>query len=165
MSKRVAAMTPAEQEKARAYNRAWLAANPEKMRGLKRAWRAANTGAVQSYNAAWRAANPGYLRAWRAANPDKAYAGRHRVRQLRCLYGLTPEQFDSMSTAQGDACAVCGAPFADMKKRPHVDHCHKTGKVRALLCHRCNTAIGLARDCPDILRGLAAYLEHHRGEE
>lgn len=65
------------------------------------------------------------------------YAAWGRRRHLQ-QYGLTPEKFDEMREAQGGCCAFCGEP----KKRLVVDHCHKTGNVRGLLCVRCNVALG-----------------------
>lgn len=53
---------------------------------------------------------------------------------LATRYRLTPDQVEEMSKAQGHRCAICSKPF---KKRV-VDHCHKTKKVRGLLCHGCN---------------------------
>ncbi len=149
MTKRIADMTPAEREKRRAQARARYAANPEKMRAAQRAQYAADP-VKQS----------GWTRAWQAAHPDQVRATQ-RKRHLRRWYGLTPGQYDRMFAEQSGACAVCLSPFAGQKKRPHVDHCHRTGKVRALLCSNCNTALGYARDRPDILRTLADYIEHH----
>jgi hypothetical protein len=54
------------------------------------------------------------------------------------------------------SCAICCEPF---ERTPHVDHCHKTGSFRGLLCTRCNTAIGLLRDSPDLARAAARYLD------
>lgn len=62
-----------------------------------------------------------------------------------------------MLAAQEFKCAIClveGKPF-------HVDHNHKNGKIRALLCSNCNTALGLLHDAPETLRAAALYLEKH----
>jgi hypothetical protein len=54
-------------------------------------------------------------------------------------YGITPEQLAKMVAAQGGCCAICGNPFATT---PHVDHCHRTGRNRGLLCFTCNIRLG-----------------------
>jgi hypothetical protein len=58
-------------------------------------------------------------------------------------------------------CAICGCPEAGRinTRRLFVDHCHKTQKVRGLLCYRCNTLLGLASDDPNRLRRAVEYLE------
>ncbi len=61
-------------------------------------------------------------------------------------YGLSPDAYDAMLVEQGGRCACCGEPFSgptkDGKRSVCVDHCHKTGRVRGLLCSGCNVAIG-----------------------
>lgn len=75
-------------------------------------------------------------------------------------YGLTPEQWDQMVKEQDGRCAIPSCRrLPQPEKTLHIDHSHKTGAVRRLLCHRCNTAIGLLSDDPAILRDLADYLE------
>lgn len=66
-----------------------------------------------------------------------------------------------MVTAQGGVCAICEQP--EPKKRLAVDHDHTTGAVRALLCSKCNVALGLMSDDPARLRVAAHYLETHHG--
>lgn len=80
--------------------------------------------------------------------------------QLQRLYGITPEQYNEMVKAQGGVCAVCKR--SGHTKRPlHVDHCHDTGKVRALLCSSCNTALGLLGEDLERIKTLAVYLGEH----
>ena len=85
-----------------------------------------------------------------------------RSDQLRYKYGLTVEQFDSLLASQAGVCAACGEPetarYRTEVRRLSVDHDHKTGAVRGLLCHSCNVALGLLGE--DIVRitALAAYL-------
>ena len=57
---------------------------------------------------------------------------------LETRYGLTPSDVQAMLEKQGGACAICVLPLT----KHHIDHCHTTGKVRGLLCHRCNTRLG-----------------------
>ena len=73
-------------------------------------------------------------------------------------YGLLPGIFDIMWEAQGGMCACCGDRLS-AGRGTHVDHDHKTGVVRGLLCRRCNHMIGGARDNPDILTAGAQYLK------
>lgn len=94
-------------------------------------------------------------------DPQRA-ATKERRKGLSKNYGITPEEFDTMLAAQNDRCAGCGRTAEEAGgrwPRLHVDHCHRTGRVRGLLCHGCNVAIGHARDNPQTLRNLAAYLE------
>ena len=66
-------------------------------------------------------------------------------------------RYEDMLSDQGGVCFVCG----DAPPRLTIDHCHATGKIRALLCNGCNAAIGLAKEDPDRLRALAVYVEAH----
>lgn len=82
-----------------------------------------------------------------------------RDRQLRSVYGITIDQWDEMFTQQGNRCATCRTPSTTHKNGFVVDHCHRTNKVRGILCQPCNVALGNVRDNPDTLRALASYLE------
>ena len=82
--------------------------------------------------------------------------GSTREYHLRRRYGITGADVDAMVAAQGGSCAVCDG------KPEHVDHDHKTGKVRGLLCFNCNQALGNVRDDPAVLQGLIDYLRRHR---
>lgn len=66
-----------------------------------------------------------------------------RRSKLKRLYGITPDVYDSLLEAQGGVCAMCS--MAPGGKRPplHVDHCHESGRVRALLCIGCNLNLGV----------------------
>jgi hypothetical protein len=99
---------------------------------------------------------------------NRRYTRRKRLRK----YGLTPQTYDDLLNAQGGVCAICGEP--ERISQPHrksgeeplaVDHCHKSGHVRGLLCFMCNTALGKFRDDPDLLRAAADYLERHQPAE
>lgn len=69
-------------------------------------------------------------------------------------YGLTEDQFNTMQKAQDKKCAICG-----VAKVLCIDHDHKTGRVRKLICHNCNLGIGNFRDNPDLLYLAAQYLK------
>jgi Recombination endonuclease VII len=86
-----------------------------------------------------------------------------RAHHLRRVYGLTPEQVLAMLEEQGSACGLCGKPFGEASgERMHIDHCHETGHVRALLCHNCNVGIGHFQDDEALVLRAAAYLRTHR---
>ena len=85
---------------------------------------------------------------------------RQRRRYYEKRYGITPEIYDEMLKQQDGGCAICGRDKAHRtQKYLHVDHNHKTGKVRGLLCVRCNTVIGNSRDSIMILKNAIKYLD------
>lgn len=99
-------------------------------------------------------------RAWYANNRDRAMANQRR-NALRRIYGLTEEQYASMLAVQGGKCALCGGCASRSKAgrlQFRVDHCHKTGVVRGLLCAGCNTGLALLGDTPDSLRKALIYV-------
>lgn len=76
--------------------------------------------------------------------------------KIRRRYGLSSEQHRGLHEKHAGVCAGCG----HAGKRLCVDHDHKTGAIRGLLCQGCNAALGLVQDSPVTLRRLAAYLEN-----
>lgn len=73
---------------------------------------------------------------------------------LSSRYGLTPEQYAEIMSRNGGVCGICGGKPA----RPVLDHCHKTGKVRGVLCHGCNIKLPAVEDATFRAAALA-YLE------
>jgi dCMP deaminase len=90
-------------------------------------------------------------------NPE--YQRVNRERYLTNNYGLTIAQYDIMSERQGNVCAICKQtePVGNLV----VDHDHKTGKVRGLLCNKCNRAIGSLQDDISVIRSASLYLLNH----
>lgn len=82
---------------------------------------------------------------------------------LRKRFGLPPGSYDKMSEAQGGRCAICQSttPGGNGKRRLAVDHDGATGKVRGLLCGRCNTGIGQLQHNETILLAAIAYLKKY----
>lgn len=74
---------------------------------------------------------------------------------------ISPTEFQRRLAEQGGVCGICGEENGS-GHRLAADHDHKTGLIRGLLCHRCNTAIGLFRDDPALLRAAIRYLRIHQ---
>jgi len=85
--------------------------------------------------------------------------GEHRANGLKRRYGISVEQYSSILIEQGGGCAICHASTNVLGRALYVDHDHKTGKVRGLLCHKCNTGLGSFRDSPALTRSATLYLE------
>ncbi len=78
-------------------------------------------------------------------------------------YGITLEQFDELFQAQDGVCAICGKPEwvvqSGKLRELSVDHDHRTGKIRGLLCCNCNRALGLLNDDVDLFKRAINYLQ------
>ena len=84
---------------------------------------------------------------------------RARSNELRRKYGITLEDYNRMLEDQGGTCMTCpSTPESQRHGRLHVDHNHDTGEVRGLLCHNCNTALGLLNEDISTLSALITYL-------
>lgn len=81
--------------------------------------------------------------------------------RLKDAYGITLEQYNQMFLEQEGCCYVCKKHQSLFKRSLHVDHDHRTGKVRALLCQKCNSALGLVDDNVEVLEALISYLSIH----
>lgn len=77
---------------------------------------------------------------------------------LKYIHGITLEDYDMMLLTQNMRCAICGTDTPKGRGRFHVDHNHDTGTIRGLLCHECNTALGLLKDSPATLARAIEYL-------
>lgn len=115
-----------------------------------------------------------YGRWYRAEHPErvrqsrtKSYAKNAttaRTYRLKKLYGMTRAEYEAMHAAQEGRCAICNreetglSNKADRARGLSVDHCHDSGRIRGLLCGRCNSAIGLLNHDGDLLRSAIAYL-------
>jgi len=97
--------------------------------------------------------------ATKAKKESRAKSATARKRgQLKFWYGMTLETYEAMLAEQRGCCAICTRRMV----RPNVDHCHKTGAVRGLLCSSCNSGIGHLQDDPHIVRQALAYLTKMR---
>lgn len=80
-------------------------------------------------------------------------------------YGITAEEYYDMLAAQDNKCALCNSEEVNNSRitsgKLFIDHCHDTGKVRGLLCSKCNHAIGLLNDDVNLLYKAIEYLNKH----
>lgn len=101
-----------------------------------------------------------YRNRWKDADPSYRDARKESSRKyILSQYGLTQEDYDTMLKGQGFVCAVCGTEPESGNLA--IDHCHKSGGVRGLLCKQCNAAIGLLGDDVEGLRRALSYLENY----
>lgn len=77
---------------------------------------------------------------------------KHRLKS----YGVSPEQYEVMWDSCQGACMICKVVPEGLL---HLDHCHKTGAIRGLLCSRCNRVLGQLKDDLDVISGMKKYLE------
>lgn len=179
-------MTTLQDEERRARqreaNRRWLAkpGNREKATAAGRRWRATPEGAQRiqeleqsrteesrarhrETNRQWHADNQEQhiesSRQWKAENPERRRVTQRRY-DLKRNYGMTPEEYDALLRKQDFKCAICGTEESGRRGSSGlaVDHDHKTGRVRGLLCSPCNAALGAFRDDYEIILRARAYL-------
>lgn len=154
MAKRIKDMTLDER---RAYNRErakrWRSKHLERLRKEQAERRAKYPERTKEVKQKWKALNKNKIRNY----------------GLVKNYGITIEEYDAMNLKQKGVCAICKQPETKLNKngtvhKLAVDHCHKTGKVRGLLCFKCNAAIGFfeKRDIPII--DVELYLAQYRDE-
>lgn len=127
-----------------------LAKYREKMRGYTRNYMAKEKNRTTNKKATirWRKEHPNYRQTW----------------ALEKKYGMTREQYQTMLNQQSGLCAICGKheaitdPRIKNARNLAVDHCHKTGAIRGLLCFKCNVAIGLFNHDTAKLEAAIVYL-------
>jgi len=95
-------------------------------------------------------------REWKASNKDK-----QRDAKLKERYGISLLEYNKMYSEQSGLCAICGSSEVKRKNSTNflVDHCHETGRVRGLLCYKCNVGLGAFEDNKQFLLSAISYLE------
>lgn len=113
-------------------------------------------------------------REWANNNKDKVaeYNRKSRLKNLlvykeyqkKYWYSITEDEYQEMLKSQNNKCKICSSSFTLTSQHnkvyvPHIDHCHITGKVRGLLCSKCNQALGLFKDDINIIFNVIKYLQ------
>jgi len=127
-------------------------------------------GESKAYNNFYRqnASRDGYYAWCKDCSKQHSVSRRNQTRNTDLIrkYGITHQDYLDMLDEQEHKCAVCGLPEEkNFNGKLCVDHNHKTGKVRGLLCNPCNKALGLAMDSAEILYNLYKYKMYHDGVE
>jgi hypothetical protein len=148
-------------EKQLKASREWKKRNKEKVAASQKEWRENNVEKRKDLKAAWDKANPDKRKQnherFKTKRPDY-FVNKH----LKNTYGIGLDEYNAVLTAQNHKCAGCGIEATKApRNKLYVDHCHKTNKIRGLLCQYCNTALGMVKDNPDTLLSLISYLSEH----
>jgi hypothetical protein len=90
-----------------------------------------------------------------------------RKTDLRIKYGITELDFETKLKSQNYVCAICGSSKtgAKHKKNLSIDHSHKSGKIRGLLCDPCNRGLGLLKEDKNLLKKAIGYLEEYETDK
>lgn len=102
--------------------------------------------------------------------PSQFYCGkkcRGKNSYYQRVYGITEAEYEAMKKEQNNKCKICDSEGFTIGKNGHteklaVDHDHVTGKIRGLLCHNCNRALGLLQDNVDVILKAAEYLKQRK---
>ena len=150
-----------------AYSREWAKNNPEKRKSSVNRYKSkpGYSDLARKQSRKYIRENPvkfrESLRRYKAKHPERVRMTKKHS-HIKSTYGLSIDDYESMYNFQGGVCAICGGVNADGRALG-VDHNHKTGAVRALLCNRCNSGIGFLDDDPDLLERAAMYLRRFTG--
>lgn len=89
---------------------------------------------------------------------------RHRHYHIKRKYGISIDEYELMLVHQNNKCLICAKDQTKEQQAFAVDHCHKTGKIRGLLCCSCNRGIGYLKDSIQNLHSAIQYLEKYEKE-
>lgn len=100
-------------------------------------------------------------KAYQARQCPEKKRSMNRARIMRSKYGIEPSDFEVMHERAGGLCEICKGPPTNYQgvETLCIDHCHSTGKVRGLLCNKCNQALGLFQDSTWNLEAAISYLQ------
>ena len=160
-----------------AYDKEWNARNREHLRAYQKAYRERNRDKARAYAEKWLAKQPpekiaairarqlAKLNAKNAQKREEARGCEDKREFLNLEWamakypGLTLDKYHSLLERQDFGCGICGADIVAVpRKRVHIDHDHTTGKVRGILCAKCNTGLGKLDD-GRLFRAAEKYLK------
>ena len=158
-------------EEIAAYRKAYHQANKGKRSAENKAYREANKEQIAAKRKiryeATRDQRAPHRKAYYHTNRERIIAykgGKHakdlaRNATLKRKYGITLDDYNRMFEEQGMRCKICGI---DDPGAWNLDHCHTTGKVRGILCVKCNTSLGKIEKDPALFQRMMDYIEEHK---
>ncbi len=88
---------------------------------------------------------------------------KYKNQTLKNTFGISLDEFNKLLEKQNGVCAICFKPESTKRNKTlAVDHDHKTGKIRGLLCSHCNRGLGLLKDSPEIIMEAIKYLGENK---
>lgn len=133
------------------YKKDWRKRNPDKAWEHNRKWREKQGDNGRSYYYRTHEARLMASQKWRNLNKKQ-----RQEKHLRSKYGLTFERYNALLDKQHNSCKLCGK---NPIRTPVVDHNHRTGRIRGIVCQKCNIIIGMYESCPEVLTLVPQYLE------
>jgi len=143
------------------YHKIWYQAHKNERKIYYRNWYQAHKEQRREYVKNYRLKNREKFREY-----YRMYIRNHKEyvknEVLKVRYGLTIEDFNNLLKKQDYKCAICGEPL-DLSSRfkVHIEHNHKTGKVRGIVCNKCNQGLGGFRDNIEYLQKAIEYLKRN----
>jgi hypothetical protein len=128
---------------------------------------------LKEYHAKWYKKNKekrtAQIAEYQKTKPQEWRLSIGRKHHLKTRYTITPKEYEAKLISQDYCCAICGKDVADnirggIPVALSVDHCHKSGSLRDLLCFHCNSFLGHAKDNPEVLAKAAQYLIDHQNK-
>lgn len=151
-------------EERRAYQKQWRLANPERYKAAQRRWYERNREANrlryqqdEEYRRKHAESNKRRYHERKVEDPSFLERSSRAAygRKLLMKYGISIDDYERMSRAQGELCAICSRALKLV-----VDHCHDTGNVRGLLCDDCNVGLGRLGDSIERVAAALEYLNN-----
>ena len=143
---------------------------PEKRRAYAAKWREKNRDKTRAYHMTWKK-NPNHRKSVRDAQKKYRENNPETARLSAQLYRLRKDGVPESEIAIArfavlhfvGVCGICETPKPSHKRKFTLDHDHETKRFRGIVCGHCNSAMGMTKDSPDLLRLMADWIERHRG--
>lgn len=139
-------------EKKQLYRKERWVKYKERLSAYYKRYQKANAAQINAYNRQWYAK---HIESERASGIAWYHANESVIRCRR--YGITIDAYREMLSRQNGACAICLS--LPGRSRLHIDHNHDTGRVRGLLCSRCNAGVGMFKDNHELMLAAVEYVQ------
>ena len=143
--------------------KAWRMKNPDKHHAQQKRYSIKHKKEISERLRVWKKNNPEKIRQYRK-DYEKKYPKKIELKNFKAKtifskkINFSFQEFNTLLEKQKNLCAICGN--GEKTRALSIDHCHKTKKVRGLLCKKCNTAIGMLNDNPELVLSAYNYLQN-----